>query len=54
MTYEEAEKLAEIIETIDRNCDTCIRDFCDKLNAVFHIFHFKVIDEGQVKVVVQI
>lgn len=33
MTQEEASKLAHAIRFIDSGCDTCIRNFCNKLNS---------------------
>ncbi len=40
MTFEEATKIAKIIQTADNGCSYCVQDLCDKFNIEFSQFRF--------------
>lgn len=56
MTLEEAEKLAKIVETMEGNGCSCIKDFCRTWNTQFPQFIFKIVEMpfNKYEIVVQI
>lgn len=47
MTLQEAQRLAAIIGTIDRGCNSCVDDFVARLNTTFPEFVWAALDIDQ-------